>query len=117
MLAVEHIVNLKEGCIHFVVNDTLVEAKEMIVVNPIGRLAGFACVDSPFQPSLILHLFLDNKCHIHKMRNRMLKEPLLVASLLCIVVTLRCLHLLSRSMPHNLIHELLRSWREHLLDV
>jgi hypothetical protein len=56
------IVMAKEGCLHFVIDATMVEAKKMEVVNPIGRFVGFACVGSPFQLSLELCLFLDKKC-------------------------------------------------------
>jgi hypothetical protein len=88
MLAIEYIVVVKEGCLLFVVNDTMVEAKKREVVDPIGRLVGFACVSSPFQISLELHLFLDEKYDVHRMSDRMLKEPPLVASLLRVVGTL-----------------------------
>jgi hypothetical protein len=54
----------KEGCLYFVIDDTMVEVKKREVVNTIGRLVGFACVGSPFQHSLELRLFLDKKCNI-----------------------------------------------------
>jgi hypothetical protein len=80
----------------------MVEAKKREVVNPIGRLVGFACVGSPFQQSLVLCLFLDKKCNVKDMSNRMLEEPLL-ASLLRVVITHGCLHPLSSSAPHNFL--------------